>query len=376
MVTFQNVGEDGMKRRDFAIGLSAAVAASPLIARGAASRLDWPTAAPRGDIATVGAAWTRATSGALPALGRGDALVIIQNGKLVFERYGADHGPTTRHISWSMAKSITQAVVGAAVLEGKIDIEAPLKLVPHGDPKLNLRSLLNLTDGMTWDEADYDPAKSDATRMLYGEGRFDGAGYTAAKTQAFPPGTHWRYSTGAFQLAAAEVQARLFPSLHTADARRAAMAEWMDARLFGPLGMTTAVPEFDAAGVFVGGSWVYASARDYARFGELYRLDGVWKGRRLLPKGWVKFARTPTVEPTYGAGFWLEAPASAKPPSLMAGAGPLDAYSAQGHDGQIILIVPSKALVIVRLALMDDGDAAWKALGEWLTPVVKAFPDA
>ena len=116
--------------------------------------------------------------------------------------------------------------------------------------------------------------------------------------------------------------------------------------------------------------------RDYARFGELYRLDGVWKGRRILPKGWVKFARTPTVEPTYGAGFWLEAPAGAKPPSLMAGAGPLDAFSAQGHDGQIIMIVPSKALVIVRLALMDDGDAAWKALGEWLTPVVNAFPAA
>ena len=367
-----------MKRRDFAIGLSAAVGAAPLIARAAARtpRVDWPTGPLRGDRATVATAWTRATSGALPVLGRGDALVIIQNGKLVFERYGADHGPTTRHISWSMAKSITQAVVGAAVLQGKVDIEAPLKLVPRGDPKLNLRSLLNLTDGMAWDEADYDPAKSDATRMLYGQGRFDGAAYTAAKGQAFPPGTHWRYSTGAFQLAAAEVQAHLFPNLTAPDARRAAMAEWMDARLFGPLGMTTAVAEFDAAGTFVGGSWVYASARDYARFGELYRLDGVWKGRRILPKGWVKFARTPTVEPTYGAGFWLEAPDGAKPSSLMAGAGPLDAYSAQGHDGQIILIVPSKALVIVRLALMDDGDAAWKSLGEWLAPVVKAFPDA
>ena len=366
-----------MKRRDFAIGLSTAVAAAPLIARATPSaRRDWPTGPLHGDRASVEAAWTGATSGALPVLGRGDALVIIQNGKLVFERYGADHAPTTRHISWSMAKSITHAVVGAAVLQGKVDIEAPLKLVPHGDPKLNLRSLLTLTDGMTWDEADYDPAKSDAARMLYGPGRFDGAGYTAALGQSFPPGTHWRYSTGAFQLAAAEVQAHLFPTLQTPDARRAAMADWLRARLFGPLGMTTALPEFDAAGTFAGGSWVYASARDFARFGELYRLDGVWKGRRLLPEGWVKFARTATLEPTYGAGFWLEAPAGAKSPSLLAGAGPLDAFAAEGHDGQIILIVPSKALVLVRLGFMSDGAPAWKALGEWLTPLVKAFPDA
>lgn len=351
-----------MKRRDFAIGLSAAMAGAPLIARAGA-----------GPLANVQAAWAKATSGALPLLGRSDAFLIMRDGKIVFERYGADHGPTTRHVSWSMAKSFTQALVGCAVMDGKVNIDAPLKLVANGDPKLNLRSLLTLTDGLTWDEADYDPTKSDATRMLYGEGRFDGAAYTAGKSQAFGPGTHWRYSTGAFQLAAAEIQARLFPDLKSPDARRAAMADWMRARLFAPLGMTTAVAEFDAAGTFVGGSWIHASARDFAKFGELYRQDGVWKGRRLLPQGWVKFARTPTVEPTYGAGFWLEAPAGAKPASLMAGAGPRDAYSAQGHDGQIIQIVPSKGLVVVRLGLMDDGDAAWKALGDWLTPIVNGF---
>jgi CubicO group peptidase (beta-lactamase class C family) len=153
------------------------------------------------------------------------------------------------------------------------------------------------------------------------------------------------------------------------------MAAWIRRSLFDPLGMASALPEFDPAGTFGGGSFVYASARDFARFGELYRLDGVWRGRRILPRGWVKFARTPTVEATYGAGFWLEAPAGHTPPSLMSGAGPMDGFSAQGHNGQVILIVPSKSLVIVRLALMDDGDAGWKALGEWLTPVVNSLPD-
>lgn len=356
-----------MKRRDFAMGLGLALAAGPLAVRAGAS----PPAGAEPD-----EAWAKARSGALPALGRSDAFLIQRHGRPVFERYGADHSAATPHISWSMAKSFTHALVGAGVLAGKLDIDSPLRTVPHGDPKLNLRSLLTLTDGLSWDEGDYDPTKSDATRELYGEGRFDGAAYTAAKTQALPPGTHWRYSTGAFHLAAAELQAHLFPDLTAPEARRAAMADWIDSHLFRPLGMTTAVAEFDAAGTFVGGSWVYASARDYAKFGELYRLDGVWRGRRILPAGWVKFARTPTLEPTYGAGFWLEAPASAKPLSLMAGKGPLDGFSAQGHDGQVILVVPSKALVIVRLGLMDDGEAAWRALGDWITPVVNAFPDA
>ena len=353
-----------MKRRDFTFGLAASVVAAS-VARADADAL-----------AAARQAWTRATSGALPAIGQTDALLILRGSRTVFEAYGPDGGRSVRHISWSMTKSITQALVGVAVAQGRVDIDQPLKVVAHADTGLTLRRLLTLTDGLAWNEGDYSPAASDAARMLYGPGRLDGAAFTAALAQAHRPGTVWNYSTGSFQLAAAELQARLFATASTAQARRAAMADWMRASLFDPLGMASAQPEFDAAGTFAGGSFVYATARDFARFGELYRLDGRWGGRRLLPPGWVQFARTPTVEPTYGAGFWLEAPAGAKPPSLMAGAGPLDAFSAEGHDGQVILIVPSKALVIVRLGLMDDGDPAWKALGEWITPLVNAMPDA
>ncbi len=366
-----------MKRRDFAIGLSAA----PFFATGANARLTpardaWPIDRGRGDFAPAARAWDDARGAAAKAIGQTDAFLIIQNDALVLERYGPDHGPATRHIGWSMTKSVTQALVGAAVAQGRIDINRPLMVVARPDPKLTLRALLTLTDGLKWDEGDYNPASSDAAKMLFGPGRLDCAAYAAAKPQAFPPGVRWNYSTGSFVLAAAELQARLFPGARGPIERRATMAKWMRASLFDPLGMTTALPEFDAAGTFGGGSFLYASARDFARFGELYRLDGVWRGRRILPKGWVKFARTPTVEPTYGAGFWLEAKAGAKPPSLMGGAGPTDAFSAQGHNGQVTLIVPSKAAVIVRLGLMDDGDAAWKALGAWLTPVVGALPDA
>ena len=374
-----------MKRRDFAIGLGAGglaalsggagraqVGALHMVA--APPTMGWITGEPRGDIAVAEQAWARAASPSGP-LGRTDALLIAQDGKLVFERYGAGHGPDVRHISWSMAKSVTHALTGIAVNEDQVDIDAPLRTVAHPDPKLSLRALLTLTDGLAWDEGSYKPTDSDAARMLYGPGRFDGAAYAAARAQAHPPGTRWNYSTGAFQLAAAELQARLFPTLTAPRARRAAMAGWMQSRLFGPLGMTSALAEFDAAGTFAGGSLVYATARDFARFGEFYRQDGVWAGRRMLPEGWVKFARTPTVEPVYGAGFWLEAPAGHRPPSLMGGHGPLDAFSCQGHNGQIVLIVPSKKLVLTRLALMPDDDAAWVRLGKWLTPIVNAFPD-
>ena len=373
-----------MKRRDFAIGLGvgglAALAAAgraeigPLRMVAAPPTMGWIAGAPRGDIAVAERAWAWAQSPAT-TLGRSDALLIAQDGKLVFERYGEGHGPDVRHISWSMAKSITHALAGLAVNEGLVDIDAPLKTVAHPDPKLSLRALLTLTDGLDWDEGSYKPTDSDAARMLYGAGRLDGATYTALKRQAYPPGTRWNYSTGAFQLAAAELQSRLFPSAIDPTDRRAAMAGWMQSRLFGPLGMTSALAEFDAAGTFAGGSLVYATARDFARFGEFYRQDGVWAGRRMLPEGWVKFARTPTVEKIYGAGFWLEAPAGHKPPSMMGGHGPLDAYSCQGHAGQVVLIVPSKQLVVTRLALMDDADANWILLGRWLTPIVNAFPD-
>jgi CubicO group peptidase (beta-lactamase class C family) len=368
-----------MKRRDFAIGLSAAVASAPSLARVARRQTptagDWPAGPGRGDLTAAARAWEAASSGAVKAIGRGDALLIVQDGVLVFEQYGEGHGPAVRHIAWSMTKSVTHALAGIAVAQGRVDIDAPLQTVAHPDRKLTLRALLTLTDGLKWNEGDYNPANSDATKMLFGPGRFDGAAYTAAKSPAFPPGTHWNYSTGAFQLAAAELQARLFPRALTPIARRAEMAKWMRHSLFDPLGMTTAVPEFDAAGTFVGGSFLYASARDFARFGELYRLDGVWKGRRILPSGWVRFARTPSVQPAYGAGFWLEAKPDNNPLSLMGGAGPMDTFSAQGHGGQVIAIVPSKALVVVRLGLMDDDDKAWKAFGEWLTPIVNALAD-
>lgn len=346
-----------MNRRELAIGLAA------LPASGAAR-----AASPPAGQGALDALWRAASDGSIPATGRADALLLQRDGRTLFEAYGAGDTADTRHVSWSMAKSITQALVGIAVADGRVSLDAPLRRVP----RLTLRQLLTMTDGLKWDENGYDVVTSDATRMLYGPGRLDGAAYTAAKPQATPPGAHWRYSTGALQLAAAELQDRLFPEAKTPAARRDAFAPWIRSRLFQPLGMTRAVAEFDPAGTFYGGSLVYASARDYARFGRLYLDDGVADGKRLLPQGWVSFARTPTRSPRYGAGWWLETVTRGKGRSLLGGRGPLDAFSAQGHAGQVILVVPSKRLVVVRLSLMPDEDKNWAALGDWMAQVVAA----
>jgi CubicO group peptidase (beta-lactamase class C family) len=153
----------------------------------------------------------------------------------------------------------------------------------------------------------------------------------------------------------------------------------MRAELFAPLGMRSAQPEFDAKGTFIGSALVYATARDWARLGLLYLRDGVWDGKRILPEGWVDFARTKTPADNcdvYGAGFWIT-PASGigKPLPSLSQKGPRDQFRAQGHEGQIIAIVPSKDLIVVRLGKFEDDRVGFPALGEWLDQVVALFPD-
>lgn len=303
--------------------------------------------------------------------GRTDALLVAREGQTLLERYGADHGPAVRHVSWSMAKAATHALVGAAVLHDRLDIDRPVGVIP-GDHRVTLRHLLTLTDGLPWDEARRPLAvASDASRLLFGEGRLDVARFAATRPGARrPPGTHWNYSTGAYHLAAAELTARLFPDRKTPNARRAAMAGWMRRRLFSPAGMDGALFEFDPAGTFYGGSLMWATARDFARLAALYLDDGTHDGVRILPPGWARFAATPTVEPSYGAGWWLEGrPGPGAGPTLLGGA-PADAFHARGLDGQVAMVVPSRRLILVRLGYTPDNATGWTAIGGCLRRII------
>jgi len=374
----------------FAAGAHAEAPAAPALRPlpPQAAEVPWPTTAwPVGPLpAGVSAEQLEAALAVVakpqPHLGETRAVVIIQHGKLVSERYMPGYSADTPLLSWSMAKSITQAMVGIAVRRGLVDIDKPMGNPhwPASDPRAQIpwRNWINMIDGQDYHEIGVaDQTRSDAAKMLYGPGRRDVAAYSAALPLSHPPGTHWNYNSAGVNLIA-DALARVFAPGATGADRRARMSAVMKAELFGPLGMTSAQPEFDATGTFVGSAFVYATARDWARFGLLYLRDGMWQDQRILPEHWVDFARTKTpVEDcdVYGAGFWITPPAGrGKPYTALTPDGPRDLFLAQGHEGQLVVIVPSKDLVLVRLGHLADL-SGWAPLGAWVQQVVQLFPD-
>jgi CubicO group peptidase (beta-lactamase class C family) len=308
-------------------------------------------------------------------LGKTRAVLIVQSGQLVYERYADGITAETRHVSWSVAKSITTTLVGRAVQQGLIaSIDDPMPAAfAVRDPRreISWRHWMQLLDGLDYFEyGATDLMENDAVQMMYGPGRHDQLAYARSE---FPlihePGTRWNYSTVTFHLIARAIQSLLpgtcleagqDPSLCKADPT--VMADWVQSSLFEPLGLDGRV-EFDAVGTMLGGSNAYLRAEDYARFGLFILRDGVWNGERLLPEGWVDINRTnPTSSDknVYGAGFWLAPETSDNP--LIKFTPPHDAFHAGGREGQLVWIVPSRDLVIVRLGLMNDGPDNWNEL--------------
>ena len=227
------------------------------------------------------------------------ALVVQHRGQVVFERYGVQPdtmfgpggpvGPDTTLISWSMAKSMTHAAMGIAVGEGLIDVAGPAPVASWRDtPKqaITVEQLLEMRSGLEFVEDYVDDSISNCIEMLYGAGQDDMAAYAAALPLQHPPGTVWNYSSGT-----TNIVSRIIGD--AVGGGRDGMERLLSERLFGPAGMTSAQPKFDTAGTFVGSSYVYATARDFARFGQLYLDDGVVDGRRVLPDGWTDHARKP-----------------------------------------------------------------------------------
>jgi CubicO group peptidase (beta-lactamase class C family) len=327
---------------------------------------------------------TQAFAGPHPQMGETRAVIVVQGGRIVFERYGEGYGAETRLVSWSMAKSITQALVGAAVLEGRVAIDTPMGS-PHwraGERRASItwRQWLNMVDGTAYTEIGAaSPGENDAARMLYGVGRRDTGRFAASLPLIHEPGAHWNYTSAGVAAISDALTRAVVPDPQSPADRRARMRAWMQAKLFAPIGMNPVV-EFDPQGTFYGSSLIYATARDFARFGTLYLRGGLWDGARVLPEGWVDFARTPTPAAntdTYGAGWWLTPAHGPGRPynSLITNNAMADAFSAQGHEGQIIVVVPSKDLVLVRLGLFADSPDSWDALGDWATRMIGAFGD-
>jgi CubicO group peptidase (beta-lactamase class C family) len=261
-----------------------------------------------------------------------------------------------------MAKSITHALAGLVVGDGRLDIQAPAD-VPEwrapGDPRaaVTLDQLLRMSAGLAFTEAYVPGAPSDVIEMLFGAGQRDVAAFAAAFPLAHPPGSHFSYSSGATNIVSRALARAL-------EAHGPAFEAFMRERLFAPIGMTSAAPRFDEAGTFIGSSFCFATARDFARFGLLYLRDGQWDGRRLLPAGWVDYARTPThqqaecVDGPYGAHWWLG----------LAGPG---SFSANGYEGQYTVICPDRDLVIVRNGV--TAEANQPLVKTWLADLAALF---
>lgn len=275
------------------------------------------------------------------------AVMVMIGGNVVAERYGvqpADLFQPERRIdantaltSWSMAKSITHAAIGIAVEEGLIELDAPAA-VPgwKGTDKeaITLLDLLEMRSGLHFVEDYVDDATSNCLEMLFGSGADDHAGYAAALPLEHPPGTVWNYASGSTNIICRVLG-------EAVGGGEQGMRKFLTTRLFSPAGMASADPVFDPAGTFVGSSYVYATARDFARFGELYRNDGVSEGRRVLPEGWTDHARhriALDLESGFGYGrhwwTWPQYPG---------------AFGAHGYEGQFCVVVPDRELVLVHL---------------------------
>ena len=267
------------------------------------------------------------------------AQLVMHKGEIVSEIYGPQVTAQTTLISWSMAKSMTHALVGIAQMDGLLNVsESHLLPEWRSDDRRNitLQQLLEMRSGLSWVEDYVDGDASDVIEMLFGSGKDDIARYAIAQPLAAAPGAEWVYSSGTTNI----VTRLLGNALGDANGSHVNIERFMRSRLLDAIDMY-AEPKFDAAGTFVGSSYVYATARDFAKFGLLYLRDGVCNGVRILPEGWVDHARTQHVfdEETglgYGAHWWTLP-------------GERNSLVAAGYEGQYIMVIPDRDLVVVRL---------------------------
>ena len=281
---------------------------------------------------------------------------MLQGGRLILERHGGalPHfdrppepvEPSTPLLSWSMAKSVLHAAVGVLVGDGRLRLDAPPGVPGWDDARsaITLDQLLQMRDGLAWNEDYVDAGVSDVIEMLFGSGTADVAAYAESRPLAHPPGTVFNYSSGTSNIVAAIVGREVGPG----DAVRRFLLE----RLLHPIGMRTADPRIDDAGTFIGSSYVYATAQDWARFGTLYLRDGTWDGTRILPEGWVDHGRrVRSVDETdgdlYGAPWWID--------HLDTDRGTV---RASGYEGQMVAVCPPLDAVLVRLGRTPEVLAA------------------
>jgi CubicO group peptidase (beta-lactamase class C family) len=283
------------------------------------------------------------------------AVVIVHNGRIIGERYAPGYGPDTPMLGWSMAKSVTNALIGILVRRGRLSISVPAPVAAWSDARdprrqITLDHLLRQTSGQPFGSASSGFGPS--ARMQFLEP--DTAAFAAAADFVGKPGERWAYTDGNFAILSGIIRDHVGGTAE-------AVARFARTELFAPLGMTSAVQEFDMAGAPMGGSYLMASARDWARLGLLYANDGVAGSRHVLPVGWADYSAQPTDSAWigYGAGFWTNRGSSRYAADRRDRGMPADSFFAAGNFGQRVVVSPSEHLVIVRMGFSQDDDGVY-----------------
>jgi CubicO group peptidase (beta-lactamase class C family) len=272
------------------------------------------------------------------------AIVVVDHGRIVAERYAPGFTATTPLLGWSMSKTIVAGLIGMLVKDGKLALDQSGFWPADGSGRDHIRiaDLLAMSSGLRFNE-EYG-AVSDITTMLYLKA--DMAGFARDQPLAHPVGEFWSYSSGTAVILSRIVQ----------DAAGAAASSFVNDRLFNPLGMNSATMESDERGTLVGSSYTYATARDWARYAQFLLQEGIWQGQELLPSGYVAMMATPVAASSgqYGHGQVRLWGSDAATPGVNPDAAfgiPADTFWMSGHDGQNIAVMRSRQLIVVRLGL-------------------------
>jgi len=326
-------------------------------------------------------ALARAVDNLFTAEGVGEtrAVIVLHGGEIVAERYADGFTAETRFLGWSMSKTVTAVMIGMLVADGRLrlDDSPPIpRWQRPGDPRgdITLRQLLQMRSGLRHNENQGPPEDWDTTHLMYLEGRDDMARWAESQPLAAEPGRSFTYST-ASSIILADIAARLLAEEQNPDSRRLAVEELLRARIFVPLGMVSAMAEYDAAGTMIGGSLIHANARDWGKFGEFLRHSGSKRGAQLVPRGWIEFMKRPSPRAQdYGAHLWLNRPDAAGRGILFPDRGPDSLVGMVGHLGQYVLVSPKQKLTVVRLG--HTANPQREALEERLADLVELYPVA
>ena len=308
------------------------------------------------------------------------AVLVIRDGKIAAKRYAAGYSDDTRFVSWSMAKTITAALVGELVADGKLSLDAPAPVAEWqgaNDPRraITLRHLLHMASGLRNVEVGDPVEASDTNQTLFVSGTQAMAARAIAAPLETQPGTKFNYSS-LTTLLLSEIVTRTLTTSTDPRTRATAYRTFIEGRLFRPAGITSAVLDFDGAGTQIGGSLIYMTLDDYGRWGQLMlRGQGV-EGSQVIAPDWLVFMTTPSpTNAEYGGQTWLNRAGGADgTPALFPSKAPATLFAAQGHLGQRVIVSPSQDLVLVRLGKTQDTDPKAKRLLTVMGDLVASVP--